>query len=57
MNLFQDSKAREKLATLEKRVDQATDIIRQLNEALGGALARIEALEQANKKPRSHFSR
>jgi hypothetical protein len=57
MNLFQDAEAREKLATLEKRVADLADIVRQLNESLGGALDRIEALERAKERPRSHFTR
>jgi hypothetical protein len=57
MNLFQDGEAREKIATLEKRVADLADIVRQLNESLGGALDRIEALERAKERPRSHFTR
>lgn len=54
---FKDTEAREKINALSETVVQLADVVQRLNEALGGALKRIEDLEQANKKPKSHFSR
>lgn len=52
-----DKEAREKINALSETIVQLADLVKRLNEALGGALARIDDLEQANKKPRSHFSK